>query len=147
ALVAPLGVGAVQHLQPLERGVSGRVRLLLVSGAEGATELRGELTIRKRFGMLNSALFTVTEERDEQGRPSAFVFRGGGWGAAGGHVPDRRHRARRGRPGLPGHSSPLLQRCRGGAHLRVNGGIELLAPSGGPPGGCGVERPSRSGVM
>src|SRR5262249_22616467 len=63
-----------------QAGASGRVRLLLVSGAEGATELRGELTIRKRFGMLNSALFTVTEERDEQGRPSAFVFRGGGWG-------------------------------------------------------------------
>jgi stage II sporulation protein D len=80
ALVAPLGVGAVQHLQPLERGVSGRVRLLLVSGSEGATELRGELTIRKRFGMLNSALFTVSEERDDHGRPSAFVFRGGGWG-------------------------------------------------------------------
>jgi stage II sporulation protein D len=80
ALAAPLGVGAVQHLQPLERGVSGRVRLLLVSGSEGATELRGELTIRKRFGMLNSALFTVSEERDEHGRPAAFVFRGGGWG-------------------------------------------------------------------
>jgi SpoIID/LytB domain protein len=80
ALVEPLGVGSVKHLQPLERGASGRVRLLLVSGTRGATELRGELTIRRQFGMLNSALFTVTEERNGRGNPVAFVFRGGGWG-------------------------------------------------------------------
>jgi len=80
ALVEPLGVGSVRHLQPLERGASGRVRLLLVSGSRAATELRGELTIRRQFGMLNSALFTVTEERDARGNPVAFVFRGGGWG-------------------------------------------------------------------
>jgi stage II sporulation protein D len=80
ALVEPLGVGAVQHLQVLERGVSGRVRALLVSGVRGATELRGELVIRRRFGMLNSALFTLAEERDGRGAPSAFVFKGGGWG-------------------------------------------------------------------
>lgn len=56
------------------------MRLLLVSGTRGATELRGELTIRRQFGMLNSALFTVAEERDARGNPVAFVFRGGGWG-------------------------------------------------------------------
>ena len=80
ALVESLGVGSVRSLQPLERGASGRVRLLLVSGTRGATELRGELTIRRQFGMLNSALFVVTEERDARGNPVAFVFRGGGWG-------------------------------------------------------------------
>jgi SpoIID/LytB domain protein len=80
ALVEPLGIGSVRHLEPLERGASGRVRLLLVSGTRGATELRGELTIRRQFGMLNSALFTVTEDRDARGNPVAFVFRGGGWG-------------------------------------------------------------------
>jgi SpoIID/LytB domain protein len=80
ALVEPLGVGSVRHLKPLERGASGRVRLLLVSGTRGATELRGELTIRRQFGMLNSALFVVTEQRDGRGNPVAFVFRGGGWG-------------------------------------------------------------------
>src|SRR5262249_46990267 len=111
ALVAPLGVGAVQHLQPLERGVSGRVRLLLVSGAEGATELRGELTIRKRFGMLNSALFTVTEERDEQGRPSAFVFRGGG----GGHGVARGQTAASGRPEAARDSRAILRPSFNGA--------------------------------
>ena len=51
-----------------------------MSGTRGARELRGELTIRKQFGMLNSAFFVVTEERDAQGNPVAFVFRGGGWG-------------------------------------------------------------------
>jgi len=80
ALVEPLKIGSVRHLQPLERGASGRVRLLLVSGTRGATELRGELTIRRQFGMLNSALFVVTEERDGGGNPVAFAFRGGGWG-------------------------------------------------------------------
>ena len=80
ALLEPLGVGSVRHLEPLERGASGRVRLLLVSGTRGATELRGELTIRRRLGMLNSALFTVAEERDARGNPVAFLFRGGGWG-------------------------------------------------------------------
>jgi stage II sporulation protein D len=80
ALVEPLGVGAVQHLQVLERGASGRVRALLVSGVRRATEIRGELVIRRRFGMLNSALFTLAEERDGRGAPAAFVFTGGGWG-------------------------------------------------------------------
>jgi SpoIID/LytB domain protein len=80
ALAEPLKIGSVRHLQPVERGASGRVRLLLVSGTRGATELRGELTIRRHFGMLNSALFVVTEERDGRGNPVAFVFRGGGWG-------------------------------------------------------------------
>lgn len=80
ALMEPLGVGSVRHLQPVERGASGRIRLLLVSGTRGATELRGELTIRRALGMLNSALFTVTEERDARSNPVAFVFRGGGWG-------------------------------------------------------------------
>ena len=80
ALLEPLGIGSVRHFQPVERGASGRVRLLLVSGTRGATELRGELTIRRQLGMLNSALFVVNEERDARGNPVAFVFRGGGWG-------------------------------------------------------------------
>jgi len=79
-LLEPLGIGSVRHLEPLDRGASGRVRRLLVSGTQGATELRGELTIRRQLGMLNSALFVVSEERDARGNPVAFVFRGGGWG-------------------------------------------------------------------
>lgn len=79
-LTASLGIGEVQAIGVLERGVSGRAIRLAVSGLLGATEIRGELNIRKRFGMLNSSMFVVSAERDARGRPTAWVFRGGGWG-------------------------------------------------------------------
>jgi SpoIID/LytB domain protein len=40
----------------------------------------GELEIRKLFGMLNSAMFVVTEEEGADGGPAGWTFRGGGWG-------------------------------------------------------------------
>jgi SpoIID/LytB domain protein len=80
ALLAPLGVGSVRALRVVERGVSGRGVLLAVSGNEGATEVRGELNIRRALGMLNSSLFVVSAERDDQGTPRAWILRGGGWG-------------------------------------------------------------------
>ena len=83
-------------------------RLLLVSGTRGATELRGELTIRKQFGMLNSALFVVTEERDAQGNPVAFVFRGRGLGPRRGHVSDRAPSAGRRPDRTTGRSSGII---------------------------------------
>ena len=63
-----------------ERGASGRARLMQISGDAGAATLRGELAIRRAFGMLNSAMFVVSVERDAKGRPTAWVFNGGGWG-------------------------------------------------------------------
>jgi SpoIID/LytB domain protein len=60
--------------------VSGRARLLQISGEEGATTIRGELNIRRTFGMLNSAMFELKAEKDAKGRPTAWVFTGGGWG-------------------------------------------------------------------
>jgi SpoIID/LytB domain protein len=78
--LATAGVGRVMAMNVTERGVSGRARLLQVSGEQGATTLRGELTIRRTFGMLNSALFELGVERDARGRPVAWVFTGGGWG-------------------------------------------------------------------
>ncbi len=80
ALLAPLGLGAIRAMQVVERGVSGRALLLSLSGEHGATELRGELTIRRALGMLNSSLFVVSSERDAQGTPTAWILRGGGWG-------------------------------------------------------------------
>ncbi len=80
ALVARLGVGRVQALSLSERGVSGRARVLSVSGDQGATQVRGELNIRRLFGMLNSSMSLVDAERDAEGRPTGWVFRGGGWG-------------------------------------------------------------------
>jgi SpoIID/LytB domain protein len=74
------GVGKVMAMTVSERGVSGRAKLLQVSGEEGATTIRGELTIRRLFSNLNSAMFEVKAEKDAKGRPTGWVFTGGGWG-------------------------------------------------------------------
>lgn len=80
ALTAPLGIGPVQAMAFSERGVSGRARVLTLSGERGATQVRGELNIRRLFGMLNSSMAVVTAERDAEGRLVGWLFRGGGWG-------------------------------------------------------------------
>lgn len=80
ALTASLRIGPVLAMTLSERGVSGRARVLTLSGERGATQVRGELNIRRLFGMLNSSMAVVTPEQDAQGRPTAWVFRGGGWG-------------------------------------------------------------------
>ncbi|MFP2895344.1 hypothetical protein [Corallococcus sp. 4LFB] len=51
-----------------------------MSGTQGATQVRGELNIRRLFGMLNSSMATVEAERDAEGRLTGWLFRGGGWG-------------------------------------------------------------------
>lgn len=78
--LSALNVGHVMAMTVTERGVSGRARLLQVSGESGAATLRSELVIRRAFGMLNSAMFVVTAERDAKGRPTSWLFTGGGWG-------------------------------------------------------------------
>ncbi len=78
--MAAFNVGRVFAMTVTDRGVSGRARLLAISGELGATQLRGELTIRRAFGMLNSAMFELKAERDPKGRPISWVFTGGGWG-------------------------------------------------------------------
>jgi SpoIID/LytB domain protein len=78
--LAAFNLGHVMAMSVSERGVSGRARLLQISGETGATTLRSELTIRRTFGMLNSAMFELKAERDPKGRPTAWVFTGGGWG-------------------------------------------------------------------
>ena len=78
--VSALGVGQVYAMTVTERGVSGRARLLSISGDQGANVVRSELTIRKLFGMLNSAMFEVRAEKDAKGRPTSWIFTGGGWG-------------------------------------------------------------------
>jgi SpoIID/LytB domain protein len=78
--LAPFAVGRVMAMTVSERGVSGRAKLLQVSGEEGATTIRGELVIRRLFSNLNSAMFEVKAERDPKGRPTGWSFTGGGWG-------------------------------------------------------------------
>ncbi|XXF75519.1 SpoIID/LytB domain-containing protein [Myxococcaceae bacterium GXIMD 01537] len=80
ALTAHLNIGPVLAMALSERGVSGRARVLTLSGERGATQVRGELNIRRLFGMLNSSMALVTAERDAEGRLLGWLFRGGGWG-------------------------------------------------------------------
>jgi stage II sporulation protein D len=80
ALTRHLGIGRVQALAFSERGVSGRARVLTLSGDQGATQIRGELNIRRLFGMLNSSMAVVEAERDVEGQITGWLFRGGGWG-------------------------------------------------------------------
>jgi stage II sporulation protein D len=79
-LTAHLAVGPIKALSLGDRGVSGRARTLTVAGERGVATVRGELNIRRLFGMLNSAMALVEEERDAEGRLSGWRFRGGGWG-------------------------------------------------------------------
>jgi SpoIID/LytB domain protein len=80
ALTRHLGVGRVLAMTLSERGVSGRARVLTLSGERGATQVRGELNIRRLLGMLNSSMAVVEAERNAEGQPTGWLFRGGGWG-------------------------------------------------------------------
>jgi SpoIID/LytB domain protein len=77
---AGLKLGSIFTMTVADRGVSGRARLMNLSGENGATQIRGELNIRKLFGNLNSAMFEVRLEKDAKGRPATWIFTGGGWG-------------------------------------------------------------------
>ncbi len=79
-LLSDFGVGHVLAMKTTQRGVSGRVTVLQVSGTSGATVLRGELVIRRTLGNLNSSLFELTAKRDGVGNLLGWHFRGGGWG-------------------------------------------------------------------
>ena len=121
ALVAPLGVGSVQHLQPLERAASPRrVWLLTRLRFGGSNRAAWRAHHPQAFGMLNSALFTVTEERGWTGQALGLHLPGGGWGHGVASAGIGATRPGGGRPGLPGHPPALLNRGRSGPHLRVN---------------------------
>jgi stage II sporulation protein D len=72
-------VGRVLALTPSDRGVSGRARKLTIKGERGTAEVSGELVIRRLLGGLKSSLFTV-EVQGGKKAPTAFVFRGAGFG-------------------------------------------------------------------
>ena len=74
ALVAPLGLGAVDDLAVVARGASGRAIALRVDGQLGSATVHGELRIRRLLGDLPSAMFVLAPDRE------GWVFRGGGWG-------------------------------------------------------------------
>ena len=81
-LLGKLGAGQVRGLRVLSRGVSGRARLLQVTGSRGIRQLRGELNIRRSLGGLNSSMFVVTPlpAGASGAAVTGFSFAGGGWG-------------------------------------------------------------------
>ena len=72
-----LGVGHVRVLSLTGRGSSGRGSVLCISGDDGATQVRGELNIRRLFKNLNSSMFQI--EPPSKSQPD-WIFHGGGWG-------------------------------------------------------------------
>jgi SpoIID/LytB domain protein len=80
SLADMVNVGEVTDLRPLQRGVSGRIIRLEVSGTRGKTTLSPELVIRQALGRLPSSAFVVDRYCDDGGRAVVFVLWGAGWG-------------------------------------------------------------------
>lgn len=68
--------GTVTEIVPLERGVSGRLIRVRITGTRKTLEIGKELLIRKAFSLthLYSSAFVVDKEGER------FVFHGAGWG-------------------------------------------------------------------
>jgi stage II sporulation protein D len=77
-------IGRVMSLQVLDRGVSGRVKVVRVVGSNGDLVVQREWPIRQLLGNLKSGLFEVTVETDDEQMPKTFRFLGGGWGHGSG---------------------------------------------------------------
>jgi len=77
-----IDVGEVLDLTPIERGVSGRLVKLKITGSEKTMILGKELEIRKAFSdsHLYSSAFIIGKENIKDGIPQKFIFTGAGWG-------------------------------------------------------------------
>ncbi len=72
-------IGNLQRIEPLRRGVSGRIIRLQLVGSQKSIIVEGELTIRRLLGGLRSSLFTV-KTLGPKNQPTTFEFRGAGFG-------------------------------------------------------------------
>ncbi len=72
--------GLITAMEPLERGTSGRIIKLKITGDRKSMIIGKELEIRKALSTshLYSSAFFVETEDDEQGR--SFILHGAGWG-------------------------------------------------------------------
>lgn len=71
-------VGRIQTIEMGDRGVSGRLKWVGVTGSEGKAAIRKDLPIRRAFGNLPSSLFTV--DRQTINGETVYVFEGLGRG-------------------------------------------------------------------
>lgn len=74
--------GTLHEIVPLERGPSGRIRRLRITGSKRSVVVGKELEIRKWLSPshLYSSAFVVSVERAPDGLPERIVFDGAGWG-------------------------------------------------------------------
>jgi len=83
-LAAKSGInfGALLELAPLQRGPSGRIIKLKITGSEKSVVVGKELEIRRWLSKshLYSSAFIVRTERNEKGLPMKFILHGAGWG-------------------------------------------------------------------
>jgi len=73
-------LGRVLDIKVVGRGASGRVTGVKIVGSRSAAYLGREFFVRQLFGGLKSGMFILNIDRDRNGNPKKFVFRGGGWG-------------------------------------------------------------------
>jgi SpoIID/LytB domain protein len=74
--------GVLHDLVPLERGPSGRIRLLRIAGSKATLAVGKELEIRRWLSPshLYSSAFIVSATRDSSGLAARFTLLGAGWG-------------------------------------------------------------------
>jgi stage II sporulation protein D len=73
------GLGRIVRLEPITRGISGRIRALRIVGDKASATAEGDLHIRRLLGGLRSTLFAIDVE-GPRSAPTAFVFSGAGFG-------------------------------------------------------------------
>ncbi|MDR2910887.1 MAG: SpoIID/LytB domain-containing protein [Bacteroidales bacterium] len=74
--------GEIINMEPVERGVSGRLSKLKITGTKKTLVIGKELEIRKWLSKshLYSSAFVIDYLEIENGIPQKFVFTGAGWG-------------------------------------------------------------------
>jgi peptidoglycan hydrolase-like amidase len=77
-----LGLGSIRKLEPLERGPSGRIRRLGITGRNGRIVIGKELEIRRTLSRshLYSSAFVVRTLASSTGQVERFRLSGAGWG-------------------------------------------------------------------
>lgn len=77
-----LDFGPVRSLEPVERGASGRIVRLKISGEKETLIVGRELEIRRALSPshLYSSAFVIQPEGSSSGLPEAFTLLGAGWG-------------------------------------------------------------------
>ena len=75
--------GRIRDLQPVARGVSGRLYKLRIVGEHRSRVIGKELAIRyalSESALYSSAFVVERHDMDAEGYPAAFTLRGAGWG-------------------------------------------------------------------